>query len=268
MSQQQMYGGQQPGDGSQWPYGPQQNAPAPQPPRRGWFARHKLLTAIGAVVVVVAIGGALGSGGSDSEGSKDSASASSGGSGSDSKDKGADKADKSDKADEPKAAIEGDGDFAVGTDVKPGTYKSTGNDDGMCYWERAKDSKDEVDSILANDNVTGTTYVTIKATDKLFKSTGCKGWTVVDEAAKGSPKAGDVKGDGGMFKVGVDIAPGTYKSTGNTDDMCYWERAKDAEHGLESIAANENVTGNGIVTIAPGDKYFKTSGCQDWKKTG
>ncbi|MBC9716755.1 hypothetical protein H9Y04_29900 [Streptomyces sp. TRM66268-LWL] len=226
-----------------------------------------MLTGIGALVVIVAIGGALGSGGSDgSDGSKDSASVSAGsGSGSDSKAKGGDDAK---KAEEPKVAIEGDGDFEVGADVKPGTYKTAGNDDGMCYWERLKDSKGELESILANDNVTGTSYVTIKTGDKLFKSSGCKGWTAVDEAAKGSPKGGDVKGDGGMFKVGVDIAPGTYKSSGNTDDMCYWERAKDAEHGIDSIAANENVNGNGIVTITAKDAYFKTTGCQDWKKTG
>ncbi|MFI6940246.1 hypothetical protein ACIBI4_13310 [Streptomyces sp. NPDC050418] len=250
MSQQQMYGS----------YGPQHGQPAhqPEPPRRNWFARHKVLTAIGAVVVVVAIGGALGSGGSD--GSKESASTSSG-----SSDKGSGDAK---KADEPEVAIEGDGDFEVGSDVKPGTYRTTGNEDGLCYWERLKDSKGELESILANDNVTGTSYVTITAADKLFKTSDCQGWTAVDEGAKGSPKGGDVKGDGGMFKVGVDIAPGTYKSTGNADDMCYWERSKDAEQGLDSIIANNNVKGTGIVTITAKDAYFKTTGCKDWKKTG
>ncbi len=75
-------------------------------------------------------------------------------------------------------------------------------------------------------------------------------------------------GDGGMFAVGRDIAPGTYRSAGNTDDMCYWERAKDAEHGLDSIIANGNATGTAVVTISASDGYFKTTGCKDWKKTG
>jgi len=57
-------------------------------------------------------------------------------------------------------------------------------------------------------------------------------------------------------------------STGNTDDACYWERTKDAEHRLESITANNNVTGTAVVTISAKDVYFKTAGCQDWKKTG
>ncbi|MEU6576221.1 hypothetical protein [Streptomyces sp. NPDC046805] len=165
-----------------------------------------------------------------------------------------------------KAAFAGDGSFRVGSDVKPGTYRTTGNTDDSCYWERAKDASGEMDSLLANDNVTGASYVTVKTSDKLFKSSGCKDWEAVAPKAKGSP-ASAMAGDGGMFKVGSDIAPGTYKSTGNADDACYWERAKDAEHGLDSIIANDNVTGTAVVTIRSTDAYFKTTGCGDWKKT-
>ncbi|MFF0894535.1 hypothetical protein [Streptomyces sp. NPDC003278] len=165
-----------------------------------------------------------------------------------------------------KAAFEGDGEFRVGSDIKPGTYRTTGNTDGTCYWERAKDASGEMDSILANDNVSGTSYVTVKAGDKLFKSNGCADWEAVAGKATGSP-ASSMDGDGGMFKVGADIAPGTYRSAGNSDGSCYWERAKDAEHGLDSIIANNNVKGTAVVTIAAGDAYFKTTGCGNWKKT-
>ncbi|WP_405992825.1 hypothetical protein [Streptomyces sp. NBC_00986] len=165
-----------------------------------------------------------------------------------------------------KTAFDGDGDFRVGTDIKPGTYRTSGNTDGMCYWERAKNASGDTDSLLANDNVSGAGYVTVKATDKIFKSSGCKDWEAVDAKAQGSP-ATQMAGDGGMFKVGVDITPGTYRSTGNTDDLCYWERAKDAEHGLDSILANDNVTGTAVVTISTKDAYFKTTGCKDWTKT-
>ena len=169
-------------------------------------------------------------------------------------------------AQKKKAAFGGDGEFQVGSDIKPGTYRTTGNTDGMCYWERTKDASGEMDSILANDNVSGASYVTIKAGDKLFKSNGCADWEAVAAKAKGSP-ASSMDGDGGMFKVGTDIAPGTYKSAGNSDDSCYWERTKDAEHGLDSIIANNNVKGTAVVTIGAGDAYFKTTGCGNWKKT-
>ncbi|MBK3581260.1 hypothetical protein JHN63_47340 [Streptomyces sp. MBT65] len=167
---------------------------------------------------------------------------------------------------EKKAAFDGDGDFEVGTDIRPGTYRTSGNADGACYWERAEDASGDTDSLLANDNVSGTSYVTVKATDKVFTSSGCKDWEAVDAKAQGSP-ATKMAGDGGMFRVGADIAPGTYRSTGNTDDLCYWERSKDAAHGPDSILANANVTGTAVVTISPTDAYFKTTGCKDWKQT-
>ncbi|MCX5234836.1 hypothetical protein OG824_06275 [Streptomyces prunicolor] len=225
--------------------------------------------ALGAVVGVVVIGvvsanagGNGGDSGSGSSGKGSSASAEH----KDAGKKSSDKKGSTEAVETKKAAFDGDGDFQVGTDIKPGTYRSSGNTDGMCYWERAKNASGDTDSLLANDNVSGASYVTIKSTDKIFKSSGCKDWEAVDAKAQGSP-ATKMAGDGGMFKVGVDIAPGTYKSTGNTDDMCYWERTKDAEQGLDSILANDNVTGTAVVTISAKDAYFKTTGCKDWKKT-
>ncbi|MBT2452941.1 hypothetical protein J7F03_39120 [Streptomyces sp. ISL-43] len=153
-------------------------------------------------------------------------------------------------------------------DVQPGTYRSTGNGEkANCYWERAKDSSGEVDSLLDNENAVGSTYVTIEASDKIFKSQDCKDWEAVDPKAAGTPKA-EAAGKAGMLKVGVDIAPGTYKSAGSTEDGtgCYWERTKDASGSTDSITANENPTGQAVVTIAAGDGYFKTTDCQDWKK--
>jgi len=224
----------------------------------------KAKVALGAVVGVVVIGAVSANGGDDgkaSGGDKGSSASANRDSGT-----GAGKGSGSEAA-EQKVAFEGDGDFQVGSDIKPGTYRTTGNTDDMCYWERAKDASGEVDSLLANDNVSGTGYVTVQATDKIFKSSGCNDWEAVDPKAEGGSPATGMAGDGGMFRVGVDIAPGTYKSTGNTDDMCYWERAKDAEHSLDSIIANDNVSGSAVVTLSASDAYFKTSGCQDWKKT-
>ncbi|MEU9334959.1 hypothetical protein AB0D49_17590 [Streptomyces sp. NPDC048290] len=222
----------------------------------------KTKIALGAVVGVVVIGAVSMSGGGDDSGSdKNSSASADGGSG------GEKGSGEKDAAEEKESAFGGDGDYQVGSDIKPGTYRTSGNADGMCYWERAKDAKGEVESILANDNVTGTSYVTVAASDKLFKSSGCSDWETVDPKAEGGTPATQMKGDGGMFQVGVDIAPGTYKSSGNTDDMCYWERSKDAEHALESILANNNVNGSAVVTIEASDKYFKTSGCKDWKKS-
>ncbi|MEV6115762.1 hypothetical protein AB0L59_25455 [Streptomyces sp. NPDC052109] len=82
--------------------------------------------------------------------------------------------------------------------------------------------------------------------------------------AAGGKKAA-ISGDG-EYQVGSDVKPGTYRTRDNADDMCYWERAKDAEQGTDSIIANDNVTGTAVVTISPSDAYFKTTGCGAWKK--
>ncbi|MFF5013453.1 hypothetical protein [Streptomyces sp. NPDC001165] len=222
--------------------------------------------ALGAVVGVVVIGVVSANAGSDGNDGNDTGSASKDSSASATHQPGGKKDSGGAKAAEKKAAFGGNGDYQVGSDIKPGTYRTTGNTDGMCYWERAKDASGDTDSILANDNVTGTSYVTVKAGDKLFKSTDCKDWEAVDPKAKGTP-ASSMDGDGGMFKVGTDITPGTYKSSGNKDDSCYWERTKDAAGDTDSVLANNNVTGTAVVTISSKDAYFKTTGCGDWKKT-
>ncbi|MFF0437206.1 hypothetical protein ACFYU9_33905 [Streptomyces sp. NPDC004327] len=243
------------------------NTNGQQQDQRNWFARHKVLTAVGAVVAVVVIGSAVGAGGGNDDSGSPKAGAQ------EPAKKGTDKksgtqGDAGKAAEKKAATIDGDGDFEVGKDVKPGLYRSTGNgDDAGCYWERAKDSSGDTDSILANDNVTGTSYVQVTAKDKIFKSSGCQSWEAVDAKATGTPK-NELKGHGGMFKVGVDIAPGTYKSTGNKDDACYWERAKDASHSTDAILANANVTGTAIVKVSASDAYFKSTGCGDWVKTG
>ncbi|MFE7193938.1 hypothetical protein [Kitasatospora sp. NPDC057541] len=75
----------------------------------------------------------------------------------------------------------------------------------------------------------------------------------------------------GTFLVGTDIRPGTYRTAGPAGGvarMCYWERARSADGDLDSIIANENLTGQGVVTIKKSDVVFKTQGCQSWTKIG
>lgn len=224
--------------------------------RTSWITR-KTLTGCGATLALVTLSACGGTGttadkGADAAASKPAKSSS------------APAAD----AGKAKSAIKGTGTFQVGSDVQPGLYRSTGNTvEDNCYWERAKDSKDEVDSVIDNDNAVGSTYAAIAATDKIFKTEGCKGWELVDPKATGTPKAG-ISGRAGMLKVGVDVAPGTYKSAGSTEDGsgCYWERTKDASGSIDTVIANENPEGQAVVTIAAGDGFFKTVDCQDWKK--
>jgi hypothetical protein len=88
-----------------------------------------------------------------------------------------------------------------------------------------------------------------------------------EPAKEPAPAPGDSFAGSGTYLVGDDIQPGTYKTAGpGSLGMCYWERDKDSSGGFDSIIANENLKGQGVVTIKSSDKVFKTTGCQAWVK--
>ncbi len=68
----------------------------------------------------------------------------------------------------------GDGTYEVGVDIKPGKYKSKGGE--TCYWERQKNDKGKLSSIIANSISPGPQVVTIRKRDYAFKTAGCARW--------------------------------------------------------------------------------------------
>jgi hypothetical protein len=88
-------------------------------------------------------------------------------------------------------------------------------------------------------------------------------------SAAGSGAATTVAGDG-EYRVGQDMQPGTYRTAGPSDasgGTCYWERDRDSSGSMDSILANDNLAGSGLVTVTKGE-IFKSTGCQSWVKTG
>lgn len=70
----------------------------------------------------------------------------------------------------------GDGVWLVGTDVQPGTYRSTGAPPGgYCMWSRHSSvAGGPFDAITASDgSKTGQVLVTVQSADKLFRTHGC-----------------------------------------------------------------------------------------------
>ena len=77
------------------------------------------------------------------------------------------------------AGIPSDGTYVVGSDIKPGTYRSERPQGGLvtsCYWARLSGTSGEAKNIIAHNATNGQTTVTIAATDKVFTTTGCKAW--------------------------------------------------------------------------------------------
>ncbi|TXK36315.1 hypothetical protein FR742_40245 [Nonomuraea sp. C10] len=75
----------------------------------------------------------------------------------------------------PLSTAPGDGQYLVGEDIKPGTYKTSGTDSFTCYWARLKDASGEFGAIIANGNVSGQTRVTLKK-GEYFETKGCQDW--------------------------------------------------------------------------------------------
>jgi hypothetical protein len=70
-----------------------------------------------------------------------------------------------------------DGDLIVGTDIQPGTYRSTGQ--SGCYWARLQSFGHTTGDVLANDNTDNPAVVTIAPTDRGFEATRCGTWALV-----------------------------------------------------------------------------------------
>lgn len=66
--------------------------------------------------------------------------------------------------------------LVVGTDIQPGTYRTTGPMSGfpLCYWARLRTP---TGGVIATGMPNGPATVTIAASDKAFQTGGCVEWT-------------------------------------------------------------------------------------------
>ncbi|HEX2283246.1 MAG TPA: hypothetical protein VHI10_00245 [Mycobacterium sp.] len=103
----------------------------------------------------------------------------------------------------PKTTIDGDGTFAVGTDIAPGTYASAGPiPDGACYWKRVNG-----DELVDNALTKKPQVVQIDATDTAFTTNDCQPWQMTDAPPPPEPGPGALLGQLGDF-IGRGILSG------------------------------------------------------------
>lgn len=154
----------------------------------------------------------------------------------------------------PVTVLRGDGTYQVGTQIKPGLYKSTGG--SFCYWARLSGFSGSIYDINANDIVSGATYVQILPGDVGFETSGCGAWTTVPSTGA---KATRITADG-TYRIGIDILPGTYYGYG-AGDSCYWATLSGFTGTLEDIYENYLGPGWTIVTIPSWAVGFEVYGC-------
>jgi len=73
----------------------------------------------------------------------------------------------------PSDTIDDDGTWLVGSEVKPGTYRS--QNFGDCYWARLRSTDGGINAIIDN-GIGPNQTVTIKRTDKAFETARCGVW--------------------------------------------------------------------------------------------
>ena len=75
----------------------------------------------------------------------------------------------------PEATSFGDGGYAIGIAIAPGTYSAPGG--ANCYWEQDSDFLDAGSSIISNDLPSGPVTVTLAPNAARFYVQGCGTWT-------------------------------------------------------------------------------------------
>jgi len=102
--------------------------------------------------------------------------------------------------------------------------------------------------------------VTVTSTLEVTKTV-----TVTAPAPPSVPKT--IMETDGMYRVGTDIVPGTYRSAGPSPEGasdCYWARLNSLN---ETHIIDSNIsTGPQVVMIQPSDRAFLTRSCQPWQK--
>jgi hypothetical protein len=103
----------------------------------------------------------------------------------------------------PKTTIDGDGTYAVGKDIQPGTYSSAGPvGNGACYWKRTSGTN-IVDNALSKK----AQIVQIQPTDTSFTTNECQAWQLTD-APVPAPGPGDLLGALGQLGQIIARNPG------------------------------------------------------------
>ena len=218
--------------------------------QRNWFIQHKIITGVLVFILLVAVGGAAGSSNKNSTSSSSSNNTTS-------SDQGQSKQNQPTPTPDSHPHF-GDGTYVVGKDIKPGTYRTRVGSSG-CYYERLSGFGGSLGEIIANDNTDYPAIVTIDPTDKGFKSQDCGTWTQdISQITKSKTTFPD-----GMYIVGTDIQPGTYKNSGQAS--CYYSRLSNfSDAGTDGIISNDNTDNAAIVTIDSTDAGFKSSSCGTW----
>lgn len=143
--------------------------------------------------------------------------------------------------------------YKIGVDMPAGEYVLTSND--QAYFQVTKDSTGTLESIIANENFTNQTILTVNDGQYLTLR-DCTAY-----AFKDAPAVQPVDGylQEGMYKVGYGLSPGEYKVISEGEG--YTEISSNSSHTLGSIISNDNFQGEKYITVQA-SQYLKLDHCK------
>ena len=148
------------------------------------------------------------------------------------------------------------GTYKVGVDISEGEYyvKCTSY---SCYVQLSSDSSGSFESIIANDNISTHTYITVREGEYLTV-TGGK-FALSSQIDPAEPSSDGTYGEG-MYKVGKDIPAGEYKIVASNN--CYIEVSSNSNHTFHSIVTNDNIEvgTSTYITVTEGQYLTVTGG--------
>jgi hypothetical protein len=144
------------------------------------------------------------------------------------------------------------GQFLVGTEIRPGFYRTNSS---SCYYSRLKGFSSSIDDIIAN-GTTGANggAIEIVATDKGFTSR-CT-WYRIDPTVLAQPTSTKNTIASGMWFIGAEAKPGIYRTT---EKSCYYSILGGFQGRIDDIIVNGSTGANGgILEIIASDKALSS----------
>lgn len=121
----------------------------------------------------------------------------------------------------------------------------------------------------------GPLYFRVRPDDMSVDNEGCLLRLADSVWDKKFPPDANGKFGNGMYRVGVEVPPGTYRTGGSLSGFCTWGRLSNFDGSSSSIIQSghvynyDGVTDNvDTVRIQPTDVGFTSTGCSAWTKIG
>lgn len=147
--------------------------------------------------------------------------------------------------------------YKIGSDMPAGEYVLIA--DRAAYFAVTSDSSGSLESIVANDNFSSRSIITV-FDGQYLELKGCKAYPFAEAPAVDQSSS---TLDSGMYKVGIDLPAGEYKV--ESSGMGYFEVSSNSAHDLNAIVANDNFSGSKYVSVSDG-QYIKLNNAQLYLK--